>query len=118
MTKPPFCTSYDEARQIYIEGELQAWDGTRWEDIPAGSTPFFSRRVEEYRRRPTAQHAAPKYLVWSPDQEQSKRVRHFDSAHGVALFLWEKDLKETVVFKRCELSGYDLRKLEEQLKKA
>lgn len=120
MTKQPaFCQSYEEARELFIKGELQAWDGTRWEDVPKDANCFFSRRVEEYRQRPEKK-PAPGFAVFrrNPDTGRADNVFKSSSAHEVATFLWGKDLESMMVFKLVSISGYDLREIEKQLNEA
>jgi hypothetical protein len=115
LGKPPFCTDYEQARQIYNEGELQAWDGNRWEDIPAGLTPFFSRRPEEYRRRPHNNKELPPYMVYTPGAPDGQRAKGFQTPDEVALHPWGKDVAQLMVFKRIDLEGYDIAKYKKQL---
>lgn len=117
------CQSYDEARQIYLEGELQAWDGAtgKWEDIPAGSQPFFSRRVEEYRRRPHV--SGPRFFArvfrTLPHVDGNfVSIRCFDTGREVADYLWKEKLAPGVdceVYTKVALQSLDVRRIAEQL---
>lgn len=118
---PPFCTSYEEAREIFLQGELQAWDGCRWEDIPAGCTPFFSRRVEEYRRRPKTgpEKKGPAFLVTGLTPKGTRVIHPAYSAKYVTMDMWESSLTSIEVFKRVELTDpLNLTKVERELEKA
>jgi len=119
---PAFCQSYDEARKIYLDGELQAWDGNKWEDIMAGSQPFFSRRVEEYRRKPKPQppvNLTPTYggsiVAWHRLQNGRIVEHRFWTGEDFASWVWGKDLADIQVFKRIDITGYDLKKIAEQV---
>jgi hypothetical protein len=125
MTSP--CKTYEEARAAHHEGKLQYWDDQRlaWVDVGPGLCPFFSRNVEDYRRKPEHWQKIPKFLVWTRNQEISacpstgefsrRRTHWFTSARDVATFLWEKDVRHLYVFKRTNISSCDLRKIEQQL---
>ena len=119
--QPPFCQSYEEARKYFIAGELQAWDGTRWEDVPKEANCFFSRRVEEYRRRPDSSdfYPPPRYVVLKLDPATGKlRPYPANTPRSVGMLLWGESLQSALVFKHVEVTGYDLRKIEEQVEKA
>jgi hypothetical protein len=119
------CTSYEEARELLHKGELQAWDGSEWRDVAPGQLVFFSRDVEDYRRKPDIAHTVPAYFVWTRTSVPSfsvlqahpgpKRAHLFPTARDVANFLWGLDMRETHVFKRVSLQSLDIKRIEVQL---
>ncbi len=113
--KPSFCQSYDDAREAFIDGELQYWDGTIWTDIPRGSTPFFSRRIEEYRRRPKLDDRNFTMIIRG---ESGQFIRGFGTAKQVADYLWESKVTDCDVFKRVRLDSLDTAKIQKQLEEA
>ena len=115
--KPHICQSYDEARQAYLDGELQAWDGERWEDVPAGSNLLFARTLPEYRRKPS-ESPTPLYCVSTSFTDGSCSVRQFDTARGVTDYLWGKNMSQFRVFKQVGITSFSLEEIERQLENA
>ena len=117
MNAPAICQSYDEARQAFQDGELQAWDGrSRWVDIPFGSGVFFAREVGDYRRKPKS--AGEAFLVVGFDVNRTRIIRGYGSAKAAADSLWEQPLADVTVFKRVDIQSLDIKKIEEQLEYA
>jgi len=109
------CETYEEARELMHKGELQTWDGLNWRDVSPGQLVFFSRNVEDYRRKPSAWDRIPKYFVHTRPAVRGKAVHTFGDAQAVACFLWGLDLRGINVFKRVSLRSLDIKKIEEQL---
>jgi hypothetical protein len=116
INKPPFCTSYDDAREAFIDGELQYWDGVMWVDIPVGSTPFFSRRIEEYRRKPEVDDH--NFFVSVKDSRGTLVVRGFATARQVVDHIWREKMTDVEVFKRVRFTSLSISEIEKTLENA
>lgn len=114
-------TDYEQARAAHAAGQLQINIGTPeekvWKDVLPASGVFFSRPLDEYRKRP-ALAKAPRFFARYLDRGGGHQIVSFSEPHAVTTWLWGRDLDDIQVFKRIDLDSFDLRKIEAQLERS